>query len=73
MVQGSTGTNPPWAANIIHTRAGVGPGERVLVAVDEPLHYAQGPLLQEVLVAGPSELWAYTFPDGRCCTWTERR
>lgn len=54
---------PPWAANVIRTCMGVEPGEKVLIAVDEPLRYVLGPLLEETLEAGPAELWTYTFPD----------
>jgi leucyl aminopeptidase (aminopeptidase T) len=42
---------------------GVQPGERVLIAVDEPLSYMREPLHAAVLEAGPSEVWGYTIPD----------
>ena len=50
------GATPTWAANIIHTCMGVGPGEKVLVAVDEPLGPVRKALHSEALEAGPAEL-----------------
>jgi leucyl aminopeptidase (aminopeptidase T) len=52
------GESPRWAANIVHTCMGVQPGERVLIAVDEPLG-----AVREALRAGPAELWTYALPD----------
>lgn len=54
---------PQWAAVIIHTCLGVQPGEKVLVAVDEPLAFARDALLAEALKAQPSELWSWTLPN----------
>ncbi len=56
-------SDPRWAANIVHTCMGVQRGERVLIAVDEPLSFVHEALLAEALKAGPAELWAYTFPE----------
>lgn len=58
-----TDSIPPWATNIIHTCMGVQPGERVLIAVDEPLGFMRDALFAEALKAQPSELWTYTIPD----------
>jgi leucyl aminopeptidase (aminopeptidase T) len=58
-----TDTSPKWATNIIHTCMGVRPGEKVLIAVDEPLGFMRDALFAEALKAGPSELWTYTIPD----------
>jgi leucyl aminopeptidase (aminopeptidase T) len=55
--------NPPWAANVIHTCIGVEPGEKVLIAVDDPLRYALDPFLGEALKAEPAEAWTYTFSN----------
>jgi leucyl aminopeptidase (aminopeptidase T) len=58
-----TDTSPRWATNIIHTCMGVRPGEKVLIAVDEPLSTMRDALSTEALKADPSELWTYTIPD----------
>jgi leucyl aminopeptidase (aminopeptidase T) len=58
-----TQTSPRWAVNIIHTCLGVQPGEKVLIAVDEPLGYARDALQVEALKADPAELWTYTIPN----------
>ncbi|GAB4530746.1 MAG: aminopeptidase [Anaerolineae bacterium] len=58
-----THANPGWAANIIHTCMGVQPGEKVLIAVDEPLGFVRDALQAEALKAEPAELWTYTIPD----------
>jgi len=58
-----TNTNPLWATNIIHTCMGVQSGEKVLIAVDEPLSYVRDALQAEAIKAKPAELWTYTVPD----------
>ncbi|HEX8683244.1 MAG TPA: aminopeptidase [Ardenticatenaceae bacterium] len=55
--------SPRWAEVIIHMCLGVQPGEKVLVAVDEPLAFARDALLAEALKAQPSELWSWTIPN----------
>jgi leucyl aminopeptidase (aminopeptidase T) len=42
---------------------GVQAGEKVLIAVDEPLGFIRDALQAEALKAEPSELWTYTIPD----------
>lgn len=58
-----TKSSPAWATNIIHTCMGVQAGEKVLIAVDEPLGFVRDALFAEALKAKPSELWTYTIPD----------
>jgi leucyl aminopeptidase (aminopeptidase T) len=58
-----TNTSLLWATNIIHVCMGVQAGEKVLVAVDEPLSAVRDALQAEALKAAPSELWTYTIPD----------
>lgn len=58
-----TNTSPIWATNIIHTCMGVQAGEKVLIAVDEPLGFVRDALQAEVLKADPAEVWTYTIPD----------
>lgn len=58
-----TKTSPTWATNIIHTCMGVQAGEKVLIAVDEPLGFVRDALQVEALKADPAELWTYTIPD----------
>ena len=56
-------TSPTWATNIIHTCMGMQAGEKVLIAVDEPLGFVRDALQAEALKANPAELWTYTIPD----------
>jgi leucyl aminopeptidase (aminopeptidase T) len=42
---------------------GVQAGEKVLIAVDEPLGFVRDALQAEALKANPAELWTYTIPD----------
>jgi len=42
---------------------GVQTGEKVLIAVDEPLGFVRDALQAEALKADPAELWTYTIPD----------
>ncbi len=58
-----TDSSPTWATNIIHTCMGLQAGEKVLIAVDEPLGFARDALQAEALKADPAELWTYTIPD----------
>jgi leucyl aminopeptidase (aminopeptidase T) len=58
-----TKTSPRWATNIIHTCMGLQTGEKVLIAVDEPLGFVRDALQAEALKADPAELWTYTIPD----------
>ncbi len=58
-----TNSSPTWATNIIHTCMGVQAGEKVLIAVDEPLGFVRDALQAEALKADPAELWTYTIPD----------
>ena len=53
---------PPWAPTIIRTCLGVQPGERVLIAVDEPLAFVRDALLAEARALQPAELWSVTIP-----------
>ena len=46
---------PQWAVNIIHTCMGLQRGEKILIAVDEPLSYVRDALLAEANQAGPLE------------------
>jgi leucyl aminopeptidase (aminopeptidase T) len=42
---------------------GVQAGEKVLIAVDEPLGFVRDALHAEAIKADPAELWTYTIPD----------
>lgn len=59
----ATGESPRWAENIVRTCLGVQPGERVLIAVDEPLGSVRKALHSGALGASPAEPWTYTLPD----------
>jgi leucyl aminopeptidase (aminopeptidase T) len=54
---------PRWVTNIIHTCMGLQNGEKVLIAVDEPLSRTRDALIAEAIKTQPAELWSYTFPN----------
>ena len=54
---------PQWVRNVVHTCMGLQRGEKVLIAVDEPLGHARDLLLAEAAKTDPAELWSYTFPN----------
>ncbi|MDL1912489.1 hypothetical protein FBQ81_17640 [Chloroflexi bacterium CFX6] len=56
---------PQWVKNVVHTCMGLQRGEKVLIAVDEPLGHARDLLLAEAAKTDPAELWSYTLPNAR--------